>query len=436
MNKRFFLALFICPLVMQAQNFRWESKIDTIHETGYKKIVVGPEVSAMSREGLPDLRIYDKDGYETPYLVFKNEKVDADRFVAYQVVAKNYDRGNSFIVVKNTLGNSIDHIVLEVNNAGADRRMGLQGSYDGSGWFSVKDEYSSVSFDGYERGEKRTTSLIRFDFPLVDYKFFRFEFDDWDHWWHDFKYPLFIVRAGYIEPSFIPGERLELPQPFVKQTDDKRKKETVLEISFAEAEFVDHLGLGILANGGKAKDFYRAASLYERVRNGDNALHPYEDRFIASTILSSLNPNEISLGGRKVKDLVLVIRNEDDRPLTITSVKALQVKHYLVAKLEAGNTYVLRYGCDELSAPVYDMKYFVTKVPADAKEARTAGRRSTFNSPVVLKPVRREHKPLKRTGIREQKQDLLNHRSFLWAAITIVIMMLVGLSARMLKEMK
>jgi hypothetical protein len=436
MDKRMLFGMLLCaPFLLKGQNFRWESKIEPVTATGYHKILFTPEVTSQLREGYPDVRIYDKEGYETPFLIFKDEaRVGVDRFVTYQIVNKSYQPGNSFIVVKNTIGNPIDHIVLEVNNADAHRRMALQGSYDGGSWFAVKDEYSSVSFDTYEKGARKTTSMVRFDFPLTDYKFYRFEFDDWHYWWHwrDYAYPVFIIRAGYTEPTFIPEECIELPRPFIKQEDDKKKKQSTLQISFDEPQYIDHLEFDVQSVKGKDEDYYRAASLYERVEHKNDTVHPYEDIFIGSTILSSLNPNEINLGNRKVRNLVLKISNADDRPLSVLGVKGRQVKHYLVSKLEAGNAYVLRYGNDSLSSPVYDMKYFVDKIPKDLKVISALGRKDIYLKPVTINPIG----TTKNAGIEKPGESFFKSQAFVWSAIGLVILLLGVVTVRMLGEMK
>ena len=412
------------PVITPAQNFHWESKLDPVIKEGYQKILLGPEITSQLKPGFPDIRIYDSLGHESPYIIFKDEaKQGIDRFVAYQIVQKNYQPGNSFIVVKNSIGNSIDHIVLEVNNADANRKMHLEGSYDGTQWFAVKDEYSVVNFNGYEKGQPKTTNLIRFDFPLTEYQFYKFEFGDWHWWWRNYQAPIFVVRAGYTEPTFIPEECLSLPDLKMSFEFNKKDKQSIYQLSFPDKQYVDHLEFSINREKEESEDYYRGATLYERIKNENDTLHPFEDRFISSTILSSLNSNEINLEGIKVQDLVLKINDHDDRPLTISRVEALQVKHYLVSKLNAKGNYMIRFGCDSLNAPVYDMKYFVDKLPSNINVISGNGRKDIFNDPV--------HAP----GV-EIKEPFFKTQAFVWTAIGIVILVLILISSRMLKEMK
>lgn len=431
---RFLAAVFLLlPGISNAQIFRYETPVEKVAQDSFYRILLSPEVTSHLKSDFSDARLYDEDSLETPYLIYKDEAHQGvDRFVTYQIVDKHLVRGCcSHITVRNSLGNAIDHIVLEVNNADASRRMNLSGSYDGQSWFTVRDEFRVESFNTWEKGERKTTSLIRFDFPLTDYKFYRFEFDDWHWWWYDYSYPVFVVRAGYTEPTFIPEETLELPRPQIVQSDSVKKKESFIRISFADSQYVDHLRFSI-STKKKGKDYYRAAALFsleEVTRNGktQEELVP-----VCSTILSSMNDNEINLGMRRVKTLVLRIGNEDNLPVIVDSVNAFQVKHYLVAELEKDNRYVLRFGNDSLPAPVYELRYFKDKIPAKPTVISTGARTDISEkkiSPATMKGLNDAPKA-------QVEQMLFRDPRFIWAAIGGVVLLLGFMTVKMLREMK
>ncbi len=409
------------PLALQAQNYHWESDINPVLIDGFHRILLTPEVTSQLRPDLSDIRIFDRSGKERPYLVYKDTAHrGVDRFVSYQIVEKVYRDGCcSHIVVKNTLADAIDHIVIEVNNADARRSMTLSGSRDGKQWFVVKDKYESVTFDSYEQGSKKTTSLLRFDFPRSEYVFYKFDFDDWRAWWHNFNYPVFVVRAGYIEPTFIPEETLENPTPSIIQTEDLKRKESNIRISFPEGQYVNHLRLTVPRDPKEPADYYRAASLYEIIRK--DSAHS-EERFLASTILSSLSGNEFNLNRARVKDLVLRISNHDDQPLRLSEAHAFEVKHYLVAELSSSDTYMLRYGCDTLQAPVYDLQYFREKVPLAPRIVNVSGPRDIF----VVEGKKANKK----------EKGFFNNKSVIWIAIGLVGLILLLMTTRMLRDMK
>ncbi len=420
------LLVFCFPIALHAQRFNWQAKVENVTSEGFVKILLSAEVSSQLRDGFPDIRIYDKDNFETPYLVYRDDaKQGLDRFITYQVVETHYTRGCcSFITVKNSTDKPIDHIVLEVNNADASRQMNLAGSYDGSNWFTVRDQFIVETFNGIYKGEKKTTNLIRFNFPLTDYKFYKFEFDDWHYWWRDYKNPIFIVRAGYVEPTFIPERCITLPNPTFMQQDTLR--ESQIRFDFEEDQYIDHLKFDL--SQVKNKDYYRAASLFELVKNKNG--NGWDERYIGSTVLSSLNDNEMSFNESKMGHFVLKISNQDDRPLICNGIKAMQVKNYLVAELEANNSYSIRFGNDSIQAPIYDLQYFKAKIPDSLKQLTVLARTNIAKLNQIVHLA--ESKKAKET----EKATFFTSKKFIWIGVSIVGILLLFLTSRMLRDMK
>ncbi len=369
-----FLLTILCSSTAFSQTFSWEAPVDSVTKDGYYRILLQPDVTSQLRGDFSDVRIYDKDSLETAYVVYKDEKTVVDRFVTYQMVEKHLVRGCcSHITVRNSLGNSIDHIMLEVNNADVSRKMTLSGSYDGRSWYALRDQFTVQSFNTVNKGEKKTTSLIRFDFPLTDYTYYRFEFDDWWWWWHhDYderhRYPVFVVRAGYTEPTVIPEECVKIPAPAIVKTDSAKTNPIAIgysyvRITFADSQYVDHLRFHVHAK--KNSDYYRPASLFELTEIKTDSGTIVEENPIAATILSSMNDNEINLATRRVKTLLLRIRNDDNQPLIIDSVEAVQVKNYLVAELERRTV-----TCSASEAPAF-LHRFMTCVISKKRSRRS-----------------------------------------------------------------
>jgi hypothetical protein len=424
------MKLRLCSLIfllavscaMPAQTFRWESSIEPVLIDGFHRILLPPEVCAPLRADMGDIRIVDKEGNEVPYLIYKDTaRRGLDRFVPYPIVETQYKESCcSHIVVKNTLANAIDCLVLEVNSADAHRSMTLSGSYNGKQWFALKDTYDRVSFDGVEKGEKKTTTLLRFQFPRSAYPFYKFDFDDWRTWWHDFKYPVFVVRAGYTEPVYIPEETLECPVPVLGQVEDRKAQQSLIRLSFPEAEYIDHLQLNVVKKDKSIPDYYRAANVYEWIKK--DSAHS-EEHFLGSTILSLQSGSEFNLPHIHAKDLLIRISNLDDKPLAVTEAHAFAVKQYLVADLSTLGVYTLRYGCDTLAPPHYDLQHFRAKIPLAPRIVNVSGPRDTFNP--ASKP--------KNTG---RKPGFFDNKSVIWIALVLVGLVLALMAVRILKDMK
>ncbi len=395
--------------------YKFESSLDPVTKDGFHKILLTPGVTSTLRDGFPDIRIYDKGNGIVPYVIFKDEeKIGPKRFVTYETVDKKFVDGCcSHITVLNKLQDPIGHIVLEVKNADAKRQMTLSGSMDGKQWFTVKDVYSVVAFNGFEKGQNVTSNLVRFDFPVTDYLYYRFEFDRW-WWWSDPQHhPVNIIRAGKIEQTFIPQECLALPDLKISRMEDQ--KESHINLQFPAPQFTDHISFH-LSSGNIG--FYRKAILYEVIRNEKDSI--LSESSLGAFVLSSMHENEFHLGNKKLTELKLVVFNEDNQPLTLDSLEAFQVKHYLVADLKKDAQYFFRCGNDTLPAPVYDLVYFKDKIPADAPVISSG---SVKDISVTVE-------------IAEPEIPFFKDKRFIWGALGLVALLLGFMSFRMLREMK
>ena len=93
-SAKFLFAISLLPFSLSAQIFHWESPVDTVNKDGYYRILLQPDVTSKLQTSFADVRIYDQENYETPYLVYKEEATQGvDRFVTYQIVDKHYEDG-------------------------------------------------------------------------------------------------------------------------------------------------------------------------------------------------------------------------------------------------------------------------------------------------------------------------------------------------------
>ncbi|HTF03390.1 MAG TPA: hypothetical protein VK826_05160 [Bacteroidia bacterium] len=419
--------VLVCLAVSPAtsQTFRWEVPVEPVDSPGYHRILMQPEVTGAVQWGFPDVRIYDSAGIEIPYLiVYDTTRKGIDRLVELPITDRSDDPKNSFITIMNPLHyDGLNHLVLEVNNADATRRMTLSGSYDNQNWFAVKDEYTTTYYETFNGGEEKTTNLVRFDFPPNDYTYYRFSFDNWSEWWKEYRSPVFVVRAGRMErttPVSIRDNWMELPGVSIQQTENKTLKMSEIDIVFADTQLVDYLKFD-LSTVNPTGEYLRGARLYEITNEGFADNKPPQQSLLSITMLSSEGPNEIRVHGRRVKHLLLRIVNADDQPLRVEKVHAIQVKSYLVANLNPAMNYTLRFGNDTVQFPEYDLKYFLKNNVIEMPVVSTGSRKA-------LEPPT---KP-KVSGVNSVFED----NTLIWGAIVIVVLILGLMSVKMLREMK
>lgn len=423
--------MLVCGMNLRAQHFRWETPVNPVVTGGYTKIFLPPEVTSQTKDPFMDIRIYDSDSVQAPFLgAYDKVLRDSVVFVEYPIVDKRDMPGNSWIIVENPVRTTsgateqLNNLVLQFNNADAKRRMTLTGSYNQSDWYALKDEYVIMAI--HANVDSSSSSYIRFDFPYSDYKYYRFSFDNWSDWWKDYSAPLFVVRAGVFEHATL-GSVMDnifsLPGVTVTQSDDKQRKESVVDITFADSQFVDYISFDLITQNPSGK-FFRGANLYKIDDNGDPKntntalLLPW-----SSTVLSADRNNIMPVHGHKVKHLVLRISNGDDSPLYVDSVHALQVKRYLLAYLVPDQKYFLRFGNDTVGYPSYDMRYVEDSLSMHEMPVITVGPRKHLPDAPA---------PVIDAGVNSIFQD----RRAIWGAIVLVVLILGLMSVKMLREMK
>jgi hypothetical protein len=138
--------------------------------------------------------------------------------------------------------------------------------------------------------------------------------------------------------------------------------------------------------------------------------------FIQELQLTSKHPTTVELSGRKVKELLLVVENDDNPSLDVDIHRAFQLDRYLTAFLKKDVDYTIKIGNDDLGSPVYDISFFEDKIPPNPP---TIG----IGKVVLL---------TKTTA--DATFTFFTSRVFIWIAIVLVIGILAIMSFRMLKE--
>jgi hypothetical protein len=421
-----------------AQYFRWKSPVEKSDTSGYVRVLLQPEVTGEMRNDYPDVRLYDESDMEIPYIIGKDQIVQGTtRFVEYPVVGKRDIPNNSWITIENPLykTENLDHLCLEVNNTEVSRRMVLSGSYDNSEWFAIKDRFTSSFYESFEQGASKTTNIVRFDFPLSNYRYYKFTFDEWYHWWDDYELPVFIVRAGClvdVNPASVPNQRMEIPG--VNYTTKQFGKTTCVDITFDTPQYLDYIRFDLTSPIAPGT-FHRGARLYEI--DSTHWCDTITEEYVSATIVSQGSLNEFNLYGHRVKHLCLHIDNEDDQPLRINKVIPIQIRHYLVAYLEKGKSYYIKYGNDSVAFPRYDVRYKADMLAVSRLSIVGTGKREALYVPGS--PPESPHS--KSTAPQNPAPEVegtsfMENKAAIWASIVVVVLVLGWMSVRMLREME
>lgn len=417
------ICAFAFVLNANAQYFKYRAPVNPVDTSRYVRILLQPEVSGVLHVGYPDIRLFEEDDGEIPYLLGRdNLRKGISRFIEYPIIEKRDAPADCWITVENPLHRTekLDQLCLEVNNTDAQRRMTLTGSYDNKKWFAVKDEFITSYYATYSGGNETLTDVVAFDFPLSDYRYYRFSFDNWSEWWRNYQAPVFVVRAGIMmetNPASVNDQRL--PLPGITHTQKEIGNTSCVDIVFADSQYVDYMRFDF-ASKTPPGTFHRGARLYIADSLHDCAK---STSYLSSTILSNDALNEFPLAGKKVQHLCLHIDNEDDQPLHVNEIQGIQVKQYLLAFLEKGKSYYLLYGNDSISFPKYDIRYSADDIVLHEMNVVGTGARE------LLPPGPPKH-------IDDGLNSFFQNKTVIWGSMFIVVLVLAWMSVKMLREMK
>jgi hypothetical protein len=397
---------FICSVIFlngsKAQEFKREAALPAVEKEQFYKILLDPQISSQLRSDYGDLRIYNQDGQETPYLIKRSSIVyKENKFNLYRIQEYKRKSNRSELIIRNADKSKIDNIIIKIKNADVSKNMRLSGSDDNKNWFIIRQDYffTPPSPEG-----RSSEAEFMFDFPLSDYEYYKIDIDD------SSSNPLNILAAGYYQQQLEQESYMSLPAPKINQRDSMKQKKTYVDISFDKPYYMDRI---LFVPDGK-EDYYRNAEIWYKIPGQKTFSRLYDK------ILSSRTENSVRADKLFAKDIQLVIYNEDDAPLKIVGMNAWERRSYIIAKLIPGDNYTIRFSDPKLQLPNYDLQHFQDKIPAELAELSAS----------AVKDIEVKKEALVETV------PFFRNPWFVWGAIIGVVVLLGFMSVKMVKEMK
>jgi len=405
----------LIPLKSQSQNFLYKAKVDPVNKTGFYSIQLTPQLAGRSDPGFADLRMFDNDGKEIPYLLKKEEPFQLENnFIEYPILKSTSDAEWQEIIVENTNQQQINQLIFQMKNADADRYVRISGSSDQDKWFVVRDSFNFSAF-GNEEGSLQYKAIT---FPAVDYAFFKIEIKNKNN------NPLNILKAGY--SNVVGQQALYLDVPGLTFTRKDSNKKTYLYFTCIPANRIDKLVFNIKSPAL----FHRTATFrkeikeyFERSGSGirmSKASKRAPEVSVEDFILSAEEKKEIQtpqfLGYEKTDYFTIEIENQDNEALQFESIKPFQLVTTIVSELKKDKTYFVYTGDSLLSLPMYDLIYFSSKLSDSIQ---------TIHIQQVLPKSQKT----------EEEYSNKNDKYLVWIGLGIVGIVLFLLTGNMLKKM-
>lgn len=399
--------MLIGSLALQAQDFDYEIDFETVATTGYYKIGLTPEVLGKSNLNLSDLRVYNSVGVEQPFLVDQESKnATYATFKEYEIVDRvnRTSDSSSFMVFVKKRNEPINKLSFIVQNTSVSKQAVLSGSNDQNNWYVISSDNTLSGM----HSSKGTTTIKNLNFPLSDYRYFKLEVEN------NVKEPINILKIGYHD--WINTSGLSSAFDFRIDYQQDTAKTSYIRLSLAGTKYLERLSFEV-----EGTDFYsrRARLFTETVEENRKNEKVLVKKRIGSIVLKSTSNNVFEIAPLSVSELFIQIDNKDDQPLKLSKVRGAYLNKYLIAKLEAGESYRMKFGNESIKSPNYDLAYFRNQIP---EEISTISLKQMKNLSV-----------LENQEIGEQ--SLFENVYLIWSVIGVVGLLLGWMSVKMIKEL-
>lgn len=402
MRKFIVLIFVLASCHVYGQSFEREASLAPVARDGFYNLLISPEISQHLNNDLSDIRIFDNQHKEVPYLLrVESPEYYAERFVEYEIVEnQSKPRCCTSLMLRNASRTPINNIRLLIKNAEASREVSLLGSDDKKNWFSIKDNFILSA----PQSTSATKEIEIVGFPWSNYEYYLLNIKD------STNAPLNILKAGYYEGQSSAGNFTTLPLNVNAYDSAKR---TFVEITLNSLQILDKLEIDVSG----VKYYRRHAVISEkRVRTEKNGKRTEYFSPIESFELTTGRKAIVELPHARAQHFRIEIANDDNPPLTISSIKAFQLNRYLAVWLTKDTPYTIQFGQPNLRPAVYDLSFFRDSIPKniDIIEARD----------LKLLP----------TSSSAPAASFFTSKNIIWIAIVIVALVLGYMSIKLVRE--
>jgi hypothetical protein len=346
----------------------------------YCRLVLTPQVYDKALEDLADIRLANAAGEQIPYVLA--EPADVTRTVKYEPTIINRSTGEeNQAMLTLDFGQQLVKDSIEVVTGGDNfrRPVKVEGSNDNVNFFTLVKEAFVFAI-----GDKYKSRFSKVDLPANDYRYLRISVQPMTS---QGRSPV-IEQVNAFKTEKILAERVPVELILLKQTEDANTNSSiyVFDTGFKNLS-VTELELNVAEDS-----FYRYVTLEGRDQEtktvkicGEDNRERFEDveeswKHITRGTIYRYSTEEgesrknvvlhIPSGSRFYRYLKVSIMNYDDKPVTISRVRAELLPAQLIFETGENGELMLFFGSESAKGPRYDIKNRL-KDPLKV-EARTA----------------------------------------------------------------
>jgi hypothetical protein len=399
------LCCFAATLQAQTNTYRYKASLSNISQQ-WHSIPLPSTVFSKSQASLSDLRIYGfkgKDTIEVPYILEKNADQVIEKETPITIINQsNLIKTGSYYTLQLNHEAIINQIRLSFKESNFDWNVQLEGSNEQNTWFTILNNYRVLAI----KNNSTDYQFTQLNFPDSKYKFYR------------------ILIRGNQTTTLLAAKILKIDtlkgidKPILYQSyhlnNDLKNKESIIEVNLHNITPVSFIKLNVQDE----LDFYRAVKMeYATDSFSTNKGTQYHYALLYEGTISSLENPEFRFNSALTNHLRITIRNNDNKPLRLSSVELKGPIYELVARFENPDyTYALYYGNDKAEPPVYELKNFENKIPMSLTPLTIS---AAINNPTFAVKI---------------EKPLFENKAWLWALMGLIISLLGYFCYKMLKN--
>ena len=397
----FFGCLYSLLTFGQLDTYDYKIELSSIKEQ-WHKIELPTSVFQEVSQNMNDIRVYGvttTDTLEAPYVLkdgfgdFRRTAVDS------KLLNKVSNTKGHYFTYEIPTKEAINLIRLDFENKNFDWKIVLEGSQNQNEWFTILENYRILSI----QNEQTVYTFSDLDFPNAKYRYYRILIKTQE------KPELSAAKISVDVKSEDKFREFAVNQIEVAS----KNKQTTLDIDFKERLPISFLKIDI----ANEVDYYRPLYLEylsDSVQTEKGWRYSYHE--ITSGTLTGLKKNEFIFPTTLAQKFRVIIRNNDNQPLTVKGVSAKGYVHELIARFSKPATYYLAYGKANDRKPQYDIAQAKTKIPASL---------STLTLGKVQNIPKKEMPTV---------ASLFENEMWLWAVMGLVIVVLGGFTFKMMQK--
>jgi hypothetical protein len=377
--------------------FRYQRSIAEASAEGWYAIHLDESILSKLNTAFSDVRIVSKENIEVPYLLRVAAEEVQRESIGLKVANISKRDNDLFFTVRVPENTDVNHASIELLDKNYDVNVLVEGGANEKEWYELAKDKRIVSV--FDRNINYTSSTITW--PVSTYPLLRFK----------------IVKGASLTFSkvFFSMQKVKrgvYDQAIFKPTLITKDNVTELNIDLRSTRYLSKLFMEPAA-GQKFYRNYRIENLDDSVRTEKGWIKNFN--VVHQGVISSFTQDTIRFGSTLCRSIRIIIFNEDNPPIQLTSVTTWSPHVNLVMLLKQGK-YLLKYRNPKIGNGNYDLGHFESEIP-DRLNYLTLGQVETLSTDIAM-----------------VTQPWFKNKNWLWGIMLIIVGMLGFFTIRMLRK--